>query len=195
MRTFGTLVLSLAGLALLAGPAAAQRGGRGGRGPGGPGGGPYGILFLLQNKDIQKELDLSEEDAAKIPDAVMEALAKSLKPEQLKRLKQINLQVRGNAAFGDAKIQKQLSFTDEQKEKVTEILKEADAARRELFQSLRQGGDFQEMRKKMTEMNEEVTKKIQDVLTDDQKDKWKDMVGKPFKFEFGGRGRGPRPDR
>jgi hypothetical protein len=186
----GKTILALTGVVLLAGPAAAQFG------P--PGGGPFGTLFLLQNKQVQKELGLSEEDAAKIPDAVMEALAKTLKPEQLKRLKEINLQQRGNSAFNDAKVQKALSFTDEQKEKVSGILKDADKERREMFAALRQGGgDFQEMRKKMTELNEGVTKKIQEILTDDQKDKWKDMIGKPFKFERPrfGRGGRPRPDR
>jgi hypothetical protein len=190
MRVLGKLVLTLAALALLAGPAMAQFG---------PPrqGGPTGILMLLQDKNVQKELNLEEEDLAKIPDAVMAALAKTLKPEQLKRLKQLQLQRQGNGAFTDAKVQKALKFTSEQKEQMDTILKDSAKEMRELFQSARGGGDFQEMRKKMTEMNKETTKKIQDVLSADQKKKWKAMIGEPFKFEqrgFGGGGR-PRPRR
>jgi hypothetical protein len=185
MRKFGSMVLALAGVALLAGPAAAQFGPRGG--------GPYSILFLLQDKQVQKELDLSEEDAAKIPEAVMEALAKSLKPEQLKRLNQLALQRRGNQAFADTKVQKELKISDDQKEKLDSILKDAGEAGRQIFQETR--GNFEEMRKKMDELNGEVTKKIQELLTDEQRDKWKDMIGKRFKFQPPRFGRRPRTNR
>jgi len=188
MRVLGKSVLTLAALALLASPALAQFG---------PPrqGGPTGILMLLQDKNVQKELNLEEEDLAKIPDAVMAALAKTLKPEQMKRLKQLQLQRQGNGAFTDAKVQKALKFTSEQKEQVDTILKDVAKEIREIFQS-GGGGDRQEAFKKMAELNKETTKKIQDVLTSAQKKQWKTMIGEPFKFEqfrFGG-GR-PRPRR
>ena len=199
MRVLGKLVLTLGALALLASPALAQRGPQ--RGPQ-RGGGPYSILNLLQDKNVQKELKLEDEDVAKIPDVVMDALAKALKPEQLKRLKQLQLQRRGNQAFTDEKVQKTLKFTGEQKEQVDTILKDSAKQMRELFPRRGGGGDrgnrgnFEEARKKMAELNKETTKKIQDVLTSAQKKQWKTMIGEPFKFEqfrFGG-GR-PRPRR
>src|SRR5262249_18156689 len=141
-------------------------------------------------------------DVAKIPDVVMDALAKALKPEQLKRLKQLQLQRRGNQAFTDEKVQKTLKFTGEQKEQVDTILKDSAKQMRELFPRRGGGGgdrgNFEEARKKMAELNKETTKKIQDVLTADQKKQWKAMVGSAFKFEerrFGGGGRRPRGNR
>jgi hypothetical protein len=190
MRVMGKMVLALAGAALLAAPALAQFGPP-------QGGGASGTVQLLERKDVQKELGLEEDDLAKIPDAVMDALAKSLKPEQFKRLKELELQRRGNRAFTDAKIQKALKITDEQKEQIDTVLKDAAKEMQEMFAAARSGGPegFQEARKKMETMNKETTKKIQDVLTADQKKLWKAMLGKPFKFEqprFGRGGRGGR---
>jgi hypothetical protein len=195
MRVLGRLVLVLAGMALLAGPALAQFGPpQGGRGGG-------GLLGLLQRQDVQKELGMEEEDVAKIPEAVMDALKKILKPDQLKRLEQLDLQRRGNRAFADQKVQQALKFTDDQKEQVKTILEDSAKQMQELFAGFRRGGggggDFQERMKKVQELNKETTKKIDEVLTTDQKKKWKAMLGKPFQFEqqgFGrgrGRGRGP----
>jgi hypothetical protein len=173
--------------------------------------------MLLQNKQVQKELGLEEEDVAKIPDAVMAALAKSLSREQFARLTQIQLQQRGNRALTDAKVQKSLKITTEQKEQLDTIVKDADKARRELFgaggfgRGRRGGGgggdnprgNFEEVRKKMADLDKETTKKIDEVLTADQKKKWKALLGKPFKLEqprFGGGGRrggrgGQRPNQ
>jgi DNA polymerase III gamma/tau subunit len=69
MRTFCKTALTVAALALLAGPALAQRQGQGrggfGGGFGGFGQGP-GAATLLANKSVQEELKLTAEEAAKV---------------------------------------------------------------------------------------------------------------------------------
>jgi hypothetical protein len=200
MRTLSKVVLTLCALALVAGPAAAQRpqggggrgGGFGGFGGFGPGGqqGIGGLLQLLQNKSVQQELKLDEDEVAKIPDAVMAALEKSLKPEQYKRLKQIQIQQQGPRAFLDAKVQKELKITNDQKEQLQTVMRDAMEGMRDLFQG-GGGGDFRE---KMNKYNKDTVKKMTSVLNADQKKQWRDMVGEPFEVKFD-RPTGRRQDR
>jgi hypothetical protein len=194
MRTLGKAALALGLLAFVAGPAAAQFFQRGGPG------GPTSILTLLQNKSVQEELKVSEEDVKKVPEAIMEALGKVLKPEQLKRLKQIEMQQRGTRAFSDAKVQTALKLTDEQKEQIDTIQKDAAKEMREMFGGGgggggrgRRGGNFQEIREKMNKLNKETMKKIGSVLKADQKKIWKEMVGDAFEIKYEQRGGGRRP--
>src|SRR5262245_37664557 len=49
-------------------------------------------LNLLNNKDVKKELDLTEEQLAKLPDEVLVAISKVMNEKQFKRFKQIELQ-------------------------------------------------------------------------------------------------------
>jgi hypothetical protein len=184
------MALALGVVALVAGPAMAQ--GRMGRGGGS---GPGGILFLLQNKSVQKELGLEKEDVEKIPQAVMDALKKSLKPKQFKRLQQIQLQLRGAAAFQDAKVQKALKLSEDQVKELKNIQKDADKEMREL----RAGGFNREMFTKMAKIRAQTLKKSIGVLKADQKKKWKTLTGEPFEMKFdrpgGRRGRGGRGGR
>ena len=94
--------------------------------------------------------DLSQEQrATKMKEAQAE-LAKSLdgilKPEQVKRFRQIELQVGGMMAFGQPRVQEALKLTDEQKEKINDIQKDLQKEMQEMFQGFKPGGggDFQE---------------------------------------------------
>jgi len=96
------------------------------------------------------------------------------------------MMVAGLNLVANSRVQKKLNFTDEQKNKVKDMAEEsmkAMAEAREEFQ-----GDREGMMKKMTEMQAEMTKKAADLLTDDQKKTWKEMVGEPFTIV-----REPRP--
>ena len=209
MRNLGKMVLALTAAALVATPVLAQRGGGGGgrggpRGMQGPGGGVDSLVRLLQNKSVQKELGIEDADVKKVPDALLKALESILKPEQVKRLKEIALQQRmafGQSPLTDPKIQAELKITDEQKEKLKTVQDEANKERQELFQGGGRGGDFAAMREKMQKLTKETTKKMVAVLDADQKKAWNKMLGEPFeiKFDFprppGGGGTGSRPGR
>jgi hypothetical protein len=191
MRTFSRVVLASFAVALVAGPALAQRGPQRG-GPGG--GGPDSLIRMLMNKSVQKELSLDEADVAKVPEAVMKALEGVLKPEQMKRLKQIELQMHGAGAFHDAKVQTALKITDEQKEKIKSIQEDAGKEIRELFTG--GGRDFRANGEKMQKINKETMKKTMGVLSPEQKKAWRDMVGEPFEMKREQRPMGrPRANR
>ncbi|HEV3235477.1 MAG TPA: hypothetical protein VGZ25_00715 [Gemmataceae bacterium] len=137
--------------------------------------------------EFAKLRDLSQEErrteGQKLSRTVSEEILKAadtiLKPDQIKRLKQIELQQLGTQAFTRPEVQTALSLKDDQKEKVKAI---ADAAATEM-RELRQGGNQQQgNREKIAAIRKETQEKIQAVLTDDQKKTWKDMTGDPFQM-------------
>jgi hypothetical protein len=129
----------------------------------------------------------AEERAKKMQEAqekTQKKLAEILKPEQLKRLEQIVLQQRGGDALNDPKVQAELKLTDDQKEMVKAIREDAQKAGRDLFANAGMGGDRTELMKKFQEMRKANNEKYVKVLTDEQKSKWKEMVGAEFKGEI-----------
>jgi Spy/CpxP family protein refolding chaperone len=210
MRNLNRVVLTLGVAVLLACPAPAQQRQRGGFGFGGLGflvqnEGVQKELKLDKEqidkaKDaVQKVREKHQDEFAKLRDLgreeafekmqainktvtqeTVKALEDILKPEQLKRLKQIELQQRGYVAFSDPEVQKSLKLTDEQKGKIKTIVEDAGKEMRELFQ----GGDFQAAQKKMPALRKETMDKVSAILKDDQKQAWKDMTGQPFEVRF-----------
>src|SRR5207245_5465174 len=160
-ETMRKMMLAALVVAVAVSPAFGQRQQRQGQGRGGFGGGGLG---LLTQKPVQEELkltedqvkevtalsakqreagqglqDLSQEERAQkrqeLGKKSQEALAKILKPEQQKRLKELTLQAGGvMAVTQDAEAAKALSITDEQKEKLQTMQRESMAQMRELFQ-------------------------------------------------------------
>jgi hypothetical protein len=197
-----------------------QRGGRGG----GVGGG-FGTLALLSQKSVQNELKLSEDQVKKVKEltdkqresfrglrdlsqeerqkkmqertkANEKAVAEILKADQIKRVKQISWQLQGPRAFSDPAVADALKLTDQQKEKVKTIQQETRTARGD-----RQGGgNREEARKKAEAARKSANEKLMNVLTTEQKTKWKELTGEPFKGEIsrpqpGGRNRGASRSR
>jgi Spy/CpxP family protein refolding chaperone len=128
---------------------------------------------------------------------VLKDLTGVLQPDQLKRLKQIELQVRGTRAFQEADVQKELNLTDDQKDKLKTISEDAGKEMQEIRKSSQ--GNFQEAGKKIRAAQKEALEKAVAVLTPDQKKSWKEMTGEPFeiKFEPGqfGKGKGGKKKR
>ncbi len=118
-----------------------------------------------------------------------ELLEEVLMPTQLQRLDQLALQQRGVMALGDAEVQKELGMTSQQVAKLDQVRSEQESAMRDKMQELMQSGDRDSMREKMTEFRDEVEESVTDVLTAEQKAKFKEMKGTEFDFGVrGGRG-------
>jgi len=196
---------------------------RGQRGGGGPGGG--GLLMLLNQKAVQEDLKLSEDQTKKVQElaqkqrdsfrdfqnlsqeerqkkgqemaaANQKALAEILNADQMKRAKQLSLQERGARALGEEEVASSLNLSAEQKDKVKSILDDQRKQMGELFQP---GGNREEAQKKMADLRKATDEKLSAVLSADQQAKWKEMSGEPFKGEFqrfgAGAGGGQRPQR
>jgi Spy/CpxP family protein refolding chaperone len=203
MKKWGVVVVVAVAVVALTAPAAlAQRGGGGGFG--------MGPAFLLGQESVQKDLKLSDDQVTKIKDfeqkrrealsglrdlsqedrrkkmeeqnkADHKAIAEILKPEQVKRLKQIAWQLQGPQALADEEVVTALGLSADQKDKVKKIGEESRQQMRELFQP---GGNREEAQKKMQELRKATNDKMMEVLSPEQKTKLKELTGEPFKGEI-----------
>jgi hypothetical protein len=105
-----------------------------------------------------------------------------LKPEQVKRFEQLQLQQAGVNAFGMPRIQDGLKLTDEQKTKIRDVNQEYQPKMRELFTNA--GDDREAAMKKVAELRKEQTEKVMAVLTVEQRTSYKDMTGEPFEIKM-----------
>ncbi len=122
-----------------------------------------------------------------------EQLEEVLLPEQIERLEQISLQVRGAGALEDEEVREQLQMSDDQIAKLAETRQSVQTTMRERMQELFQSGDRDAMREAFGKIRAEMEEQLFGVLTDEQKSKFQEMKGEPFKMPeqaFGG-GRGP----
>lgn len=124
-------------------------------------------------------------------------LGEAISADQLKRLKQLQLQAsikNGGLmmALGNPDVSKALKFNEEQQEQLRGFREDMMSTMQELRQG---GGDREEIQKKSQEFRASMDKKVAKLLTDDQQKTLKDMQGEPFKGEFpamgmgGGRGK------
>lgn len=121
----------------------------------------------------------------------MTAISEVLKPEQIKRLKQIELQQAGVDAFTRADVEKALSIDTEQKTKLKTIAEESTTKMRELRGFGAPGGQRPPRgqggagrggadQTKILALRKETTEKVMAVLTDSQKKTWTEMTGDAF---------------
>jgi hypothetical protein len=141
-----------------------------------------GLRDQLQGLQGQEAQAKRQELMKPINEGAMKSAAAFLKPEQVKRLHEIELQQRGANALSDPAIAKKLGVTDEQAAKVKTILADSQAEMRELFQSA--GDDRQAAMAKVQTLRKETNNKVMALMTEDQKKTWKEMTGEPFEVVF-----------
>jgi len=113
-----------------------------------------------------------------------------LKPEQMKRLHQIQHQAQGAQAFSDEHVQNTLKLTDAQKRDIDSIVQSSNSEMRELMQNMQ--SDRQGTLAKLTELRKETLAKVESKLTDEQKTAYKELIGAPFEIKHEGRPGGGR---
>ena len=161
-----------------------DQGGQGGPPQGGPGfggpdrrGGPGGA---------------QRDEHRKKNEAAIKAI---LTAEQFARLKEISLQLAGAHAILDKNVQEKLGLSDDQKSKLSDLVKAQQQSMRSQFEKMRDGnnGDPQQMRESMDADRKAFDAKLTAVLTSDQASQLTAMGGKPFKSTEEGRPGGPPP--
>lgn len=115
-----------------------------------------------------------------------------LRPEQMKRLREIHIQHLGIAAFADPVIHKELGLSQAQKETLGPILERHNQAVARIFMSAGQPArrpDRLAAQKRQAsstaELTEQTMREISAVLSVAQKKHWEQTVGKPFDFTTG----------
>jgi len=183
-----------------------------------PGGRGTGNLNLVQNEDLQKELNITPEQVAKIRQipllikdklkdqfAEMEKLegkerreksrelrkafseefpkhlARILTADQQKRMKQITLQQGGAQAFTDPDVEKELRLTAKQKEAFKDIVLKTN---RDAIKIYLDEQDDAAASAKVAVMQKENMDQVLATLSDEQKAKWKLLLGKPFETRY-----------
>ena len=114
-------------------------------------------------------------------------LGEVLKPEQVKRLKQIEFQMAGLRGLMSPDTAKALDITDEQKEKVQSVMMDVAKDMRDLgeeygtrgFQPPADADKAKEYAKKSEQITKDATGKVLKVMTDEQKKKYEEMAGAP----------------
>jgi hypothetical protein len=138
------------------------------------------VFDKVRDKNAPKEE--REEARKKVTELNAKIMADVLKPEQFKRLKQINWQRQGVIAFSDPEVQKALNLTDEQKTHLRTIGEDLGKERAEIFKNA--GDNREEAMKKITALGKEKMESVAKLLTDEQKKAWKELVGEPFEVKF-----------
>jgi len=139
----------------------------------------------FKDKDQDKLAKIRKE----MGEEVSKLVDKSLKPEQVKRLQQIeiqaNIQMRGPAGLTSEKVAKEIKLTDKQKDAIKEATEGLTKEREELFKGL--GRDdrekMQEARTKLQGKTKEALEKISATLSEDQKKALKELTGAPFEYK------------
>jgi Spy/CpxP family protein refolding chaperone len=142
------------------------------------------------DRDFKKVGELMKQ----VGDDVEKAAPDILKADQVKRLKQLEVQAGGLGAFAKENVATALKLTDKQKKDIGEAKTDLEKDATDLLKDA--AGDREKMGeafKKVTAMRKEAVDKIVNGLTDEQKKEWKELTGEKFEFSpFGGRP--PRPN-
>jgi serine/threonine protein kinase len=129
--------------------------------------------FLDPEKRRQKFYDLAKKQEAD--------LGEILKPSQIERLKQIDLQLQGPRAFQESYASGALKLTTAQRQKIRKFNAEAMTA---LFSGPSKKDPHEMDKLEMDKLVENVQKaeveKIMSILTLDQKTRWQELTGKSF---------------
>jgi hypothetical protein len=111
-----------------------------------------------------------------------------LRPEQITRLKQIELQERGVQALAAPEVEKSLHLTAEQKAKLAEIAREFDSAVHPTLGGAAKQKDSSAVLRHMLETRRRLMDKAVAILTPEQKKTWSTLAGPPFDFKIEKRG-------
>jgi hypothetical protein len=174
------------------------------------------VMNLLNQKAVQKELALSDEQMTKIREfgadrrmsmedfrdlspevrearmneqaqAAEKTAVTLLDSSQFARLKQIYYQRRGSAAWTEKEVVAALKLTKDQRRAA--ILAEDDLY--EQMRAIPPDTKREERQKKTEALRKSADEQWLNILTEEQREQWKDMLGTPFKSDQPPPGMGP----
>lgn len=139
-------------------------------------------------QDAQGDREAMQAAMQEIAKDTEKGLSEVVNADQMKRLKQLQLQSTLKtggllAALGNPDVIKAIKLNEEQTEQLKGFREDMQNTMREMFQG-GGGGDRQEMMKKMQEYRGSLDKKVAKLLTEDQSKALKDLQGAAFKGEF-----------
>lgn len=149
-------------------------------------------------------------EARKAAEALQAGIVDVLIPAQLKRLREISLQVAGLAAMGDESVAKRIGLSNDQLRRVRTILEDAygrlrkmesdemeartkdlrgrqpktEQERAALAQELEKRSQeaFRKLSPAVEKLRRETESRLFQILSDKQEEAWKALLGRPFRF-------------
>lgn len=123
----------------------------------------------------------------KLTDGLTKKVDGILKPEQTRRLKEIDIQLAGNRAILREDVQKDLAFTPAQTAKVKDLQAKQQEANTAVMEKMRNGEiDREQIGEIRTKNDKVMSDELGKVTTAEQAGKLKAMAGKPFKADADG---------
>ena len=119
----------------------------------------------------------------KVHEKLATFLKATLKPDQLKRFRQLELQLEGAFALGQPEVGKELKITDQQRMQFMAVVQDLQKKIEPLIKEAHEGGNPEEIRPKVMHIRKEHEAKIEAILTDAQKKQWKEMLGERFTLD------------
>ena len=99
---------------------------------------------------------------------------------QSRRLRQVMLQREGLLALGDQGVAREIGFTNRQGQQFVEVVRDLQRQVETLVKQAQTTGNSAEIRPKVMKIRKEHELKLEDLLTDEQKKQWREMLGKPL---------------
>jgi hypothetical protein len=117
----------------------------------------------------------------KVHDNLAAFLEGALKDEQLKRLRQLEIQREGPfALIARPDLGEELKITDEQRKQFMAVVQQMQMKLAPLVKQAQAGGNPQEIHPKMLKIRDEHAARIEAVLSEAQKKQWREIRGKPL---------------
>ncbi len=130
---------------------------------------PQGINFQdMSDEERTAFFEKMRKEQEERNKAMKEQLEEVLLPEQIERLEQIGLQVRGVQALGDDEVAAKLKITDAQKKQLAEVREKLQGEMRAKMQELFSSGNREGMREAFAKVQEGMEKEVLGVLSGDQ---------------------------
>jgi hypothetical protein len=107
-------------------------------------------------------------------------LKDTLKPAQLKRLRQLELQHDGPFALGRPDITTELKFTDDQRRQFIALVQNMQRDIEPVIRDAQSNGSPEEIRPKVMKIRAQYADKIEALFTANQKQTWKELLGDRF---------------
>lgn len=147
-------------------------------------GGKSGKGFALPSPEQREKIAASNDEIRKVS---YQELGDILQKKQMDRLKQIERQNIGIAAFANDDVALPLKLTEAQKTSIKELVDSLGKTRNQILNNALSGGPdlekLQAAQKDIRKAEDEQVIKAVDLLADEQKKKWRSLAGEPFDLQ------------
>lgn len=131
----------------------------------------------LKAEEREKEMQSHRQKAR---EKLASLLKETLKAQQLKRLRQVELQQQGLLSLGRPEIANELKITAKQRKQFLAVVLEMQKKIEPLIRKAQSGGKPEEIWPEIIKIRKDHEGKIEAILSDSQKKEWKDALGEPF---------------